>query len=255
MGIDNEAAEAAVARALSTRREDRFDEISGFTEALAVALGAAVEKSLQPWIPIDPELTRSARRRDETVRAENPPQESVPPARQGRLPWLVAGVLALAVGIGAGWAVERATTTERTLQDSTGTISVTVPEAWTAQVDPEQWEPADGDTEAALAAGSAPGWNTNSAPAPGVFVGVLAGEKLPSEVPVRPECSGSRGPIFDKQDGDESVTVFFDGCPGADFAVERVIQVNDNELLWVQIRSDDQPSANRVLDSVEVHGM
>jgi len=37
--------------------------------------------------------------------------------------------------------------------------------------------------------------------------------------------------------------------------VERVVQVAANRLLWVQVRSADQATANRVLDSVAVHGM
>ena len=35
--------------------------------------------------------------------------------------------------------------------------------------------------------------------------------------------------------------------------VERVIQVADNRLLWVQVRSEDGATANSVLDSVD-HG-
>ena len=47
------------------------------------------------------------------------------------------------------------------------------------------------------------------------------------------------------------MTVFFSGCPGVDLTVERVIRVNQNQLLWIQIRADDRPTANRVLDSVQ----
>ena len=36
------------------------------------------------------------------------------------------------------------------------------------------------------------------------------------------------------------MTVFFSGCPGVDLTVERVIRVNQNQLLWIQIRSDDR---------------
>ena len=36
------------------------------------------------------------------------------------------------------------------------------------------------------------------------------------------------------------MTVFFSGCPGVDLTVERVIRVNQNQLLWVQIRTDDR---------------
>ena len=36
--------------------------------------------------------------------------------------------------------------------------------------------------------------------------------------------------------------------------VERVVQLTANRLLWVQVRSDDTATANRVLDDVEAHG-
>jgi hypothetical protein len=37
--------------------------------------------------------------------------------------------------------------------------------------------------------------------------------------------------------------------------VERVIRVNASQLLWVQVRSEDRATANRVLDSVTTYGV
>ena len=140
--------------------------------------------------------------------------------------------------------------------DVTGTIEVTVPESWATQVDPEQWvPPVEGQSEQpALATGSRPGWNTAENPAPGVFVGLLQAEKLPSRVPQHFACENDGELIKDQQDGDESMTVFFSGCPGADVIVERVVQLTSNRLLWVQVASDDRPTANRVLASVTTYG-
>jgi hypothetical protein len=131
-----------------------------------------------------------------------------------------------------------------------------VPEAWTAQVDPEQWTPPDSQQEQpSIAAGARARWNTHADPAEGVFVGILEGEKLPTRVPQHPACETARKPVFDERDGDRSMTVFFNGCPGVDYTVERVVQVNENQLLWVQVRSADRATANRVLDSVAVFGV
>ena len=211
----------------------------------------------------DPTPTRSARRPDEAARtddlaseivpSEAVPREVVPP--RPRWLWLVAAVLALTIGAGAGWVIERARAAEEVLDDSTGTISVTVPEPWTAQVDPEPWAPLDGGDQSAIAAGSAPGWNTSADPAPGVFAGILPSDRLPSTVPQHPECTTAGEPILGNPGGDESMTVFYSGCPGVDVTVERVRRITANQLLWVQIRSDDQGTANRVLDSVKVHGV
>jgi hypothetical protein len=257
MDIDNPEAEAVVLKALAKDRNERYEDVESFTTALVDALGGEVGEAPQAWIPADPDLTQAASRPDATAPVGDLPPLPGAVRRRRRVPWLVAGVLVLAVGGGAGWVMERAATAERTLDDSTGTISVTVPEQWTAQVDAEQWTPADGgQAQPSIASGSKPGWNTDDEPAPGVFVGILAGDKLPTRVPQHVDCEGDTiGPIRDERDGDPSMTVFFTGCPGPGFTVERVVQVNSSQLLWVQIRSEDRATANRVLESVTTYGI
>jgi hypothetical protein len=256
MGIGNEQAEDVVRRALSKDRADRFDDVESFTSALTEALGAEVEEARLDWIPADPELTRATSRPATTDPVRDLPPPAAPRSRRRRVPWLAAGAVALALGGGTGWAMERAATTERTLQDATGQIAVTVPEAWAAQVDPERWTPVEGEQELpSLATGAKAGWNTDADPAEGVFVGMLAGEKLPSRVPGHPDCESSDGLVRDTRDGDASMTVYFVGCPGPQFIVERVVQLTSNRLLWVQVRSDDRGTANRVLASVDTIGI
>ena len=256
MDIDNPAAEAVVLRGLSKHRGDRFDDVESFTAALVEALGGQVEEAPQAWIPVDPDLTQAAPRPEETgVPSDLPPLPGTT-RRRRRWPMVVAAVLALVAGTGAGWAAERASTTERTVEDASETLSLTVPDDWTTQVDPEAWTPSDGQQEQpAIAVGAESGWNTAATPSSGAFVGLLRGDKLPTRVPQHPECEFNRDPVRDKQDGDDSMTVVFYGCPGVEYTVERVVQVNQSQLLWVQIRSDDRGTANRVLDSVETSGI
>jgi hypothetical protein len=257
MGIGNAEAEAVVLKGLAKDRAERFDDVESFTTALVDALGGQVEEAPQAWVPADPDLTLAAPRPEDTDPvADLPPVPAAARRRVARIPWLVAGAVALALGAGAGWAMEQAATTERTLADATGQIQVTVPEAWTAQVDPERWTPTEGEQEQpSLATGATKGWNTGADPAPGVFVGMLAGEKLPTRVPGHPDCESSDGLVRDQNDGDDSMTVYFVGCPGPEFIVERVVQLTSNRLLWVQVRSDDRGTANRVLASVETIGI
>jgi serine/threonine protein kinase len=256
MCIDNPDAEAVVLKGLARDRSARFEDIESFTTALVDALGGQVEEAPQAWVPADPDLTQAALRPQVTD-----PAGDLPPlpgsSRRRRWPWLVAGVLAMAVGGGSGWVLAQAGSSDRILDDRTGTISVTVPEEWAAEVDPEPWTPIEDQAEQpALASGSKPGWNTDAEPAPGVFVGLIPGEKLPTQVPQHAACEQSSGrPIRDQQDGDDSMTVIFSGCPGADVMVERVIRVNASQLLWVQVRSEDRATANRVLDSVTTYGV
>ncbi len=255
MGLDNPEAEAVVLKALSKDRADRFDDVESFTSALVEALGGQVEEAPLSWVPAAPEPTHAVARPADTDRLGDSTPPAVP-ARRRRLPWLVAGIVALAGGFGIGWAVERSSTSERTIEDETGRIAVTVPESWATQVHPEQWvPPLDGQTEQpALATGSRPGWNSVDDPAPGVFVGLLQSEKLPARVPQHFACESNGQPIEDLQDGDLSKTVFFEGCPGADVIVERVVQLTSNRLLWIQVASDDERTASRVLESVTTYG-
>ncbi|WP_416954690.1 serine/threonine-protein kinase [Nocardioides sp. T5] len=253
MDLDDPAAEAVVLRGLARDREDRFPDVESFTSALVEALGEPADETPAAWVPIDPALTRTASRPDGTGVASDQP---APRRRHRRWPWVAAAVLALVAGTGAGWALERTAASERTVEDSTGTLFVTVPEAWTGQVDPEQWVPFDGRSEQpAVAAGTGSGWNSDDDPGEGVFVGILPGEELPSRVPGHAACPVQRGPYFDEKDGDDIMTVFFSGCPGVDLTVERVVQVNQNQLMWIQIRTDDRGVANSVLDSVVAKGV
>lgn len=257
MEIDNPAAEEVVRRGLAKDREERFPDVEAFTAALVEAMGGQPDEAPQSWIPVDPDLTQAAPRPEATGVAGELPPPTAPERQRRRWPWIAAAVLTLVAGTGAGWAAERASTSERTVQDDLGYLSVRVPEDWTAQVDPEPWTPPiEGQREQpALAAGSAPGWNTAASPAPGVFIGLLRGDKLPTQVPQHPECELSNDPVLDEDEGDRSMTVRFFGCPGTEYVYERIIQVNQSQLLWVQIRSDSTGTANRVLESVEAIGV
>ncbi|GAA1913811.1 serine/threonine-protein kinase [Nocardioides hwasunensis] len=252
MDIDNPGAEAVLLKALSQDREDRYDDVASFTAALVEAMGGHVDDAPEAWIPADPDLTRPA----PTEGTDEVGETTTGRGRGPRWPWLVAAVAVLAAGAGGGWAIERTTTSDRTVEDRTGTIVVTVPESWTTRVDPDQWTPIDGkQAQPSIAAGTRAGWNTASDPGQGVFVGILTGDKLPTRVPQHRDCATAGTLIRDQKDGDESMTVVFSGCPGPDVTIERVVQLNASQLLWVQVRSNDRGTANRVLDSVQTFGV
>ena len=239
MGPDvSPAVEAVVRRGLSVDREDRYPDVEGYVAALAAAVresGAAGAEPPRAWIPVDPDLTRAAPRPEATAPVAGPPPATTAPRRR-RWPWAVAAVLALVGGGVGGWALERAITDERVLQDSSGSISITVPEDWARHVDAGQWTPpaADGGDAVglpAISAGTSADWNGADAPAPGVFVGVLAADELPTQVPGHAECEFSRPTVSDELDGDPSLTARFSGCPGADVTIERVVQANADQLV------------------------
>ncbi|CAA9367062.1 MAG: hypothetical protein AVDCRST_MAG32-88 [uncultured Nocardioides sp.] len=246
--LDNglpDAAETALAKALATDREERYADVPAFLEALGSAL---VDHAEEPptWIPVDEELTRPAPRPD-------PEDSDRPRPPRSRRVLVGAGVAALVGGLLTGFVAERLLVTERTI--STDSISVTVPDDWTA-VDLDPWLPPGGGVDQpAVAAGDAAGWNGTADPGEGVFIGVLPGESLPATVPQHPECETVRPADIDRRDGDDYLTVEFRDCSGGDITIERVVQVTASRLMWVQVRAADRGVANQVLDSVRFSGL
>ena len=127
--------------------------------------------------------------------------------------------------------------------------------AWVAE-SRREWAPShgEGDTFPALSVGTSPTWAVDGE---GVFVGLLPGTELPDTVPQHDEeCADGSDPVQDPIGSlGPSVTVVFEGCRDDDLLVERVVQVDGGRLLWVQVRSADRPTANRVLDSLDVIGI
>jgi len=160
---------------------------------------------------------------------------------------LLAGA---AIGGYAAWQLLDGSTT--TLSDSRSTLSVTVPDDWDRATATDGWQPPDADTTyPALSLGTAPDWESTGGQ--GVFVGVLPGTKLPTNVPGHPECRNAEDPVDDERDGERSMTVYFTDCP--DVTVERVVQVAANRLLWIQVRAASRRTAVDVLESVTTHGL
>ncbi|WP_228387917.1 MULTISPECIES: serine/threonine-protein kinase [unclassified Nocardioides] len=260
-----EAVEAVVRRALAPDREDRWPDVASYVEALGDALApvvAGAPADTEPWLPLDPDLTQAGPRPDppavpETAAADPAPAQGGRPRRGRRARLAGAGALALVAGaaIGAAWAASGSGPAEVSLDDAAGTLSVTVPAHWNRAVADDGWVPPNDEAEQpALSAGTSAGWHHPDRPGQGVFVGLLPGAELPAQLPQHPECGEAEAPQDDRVDGDPSRTVVHQGCP-AGVTVERVVQVTDDQLLWVQIRSADRATAVRVLDSVVAHGM
>jgi hypothetical protein len=161
--------------------------------------------------------------------------------------------VALAGGAVGGYALAHQGSGPTTVDDGSGTLTVTVPPGWDGAVAGDGWQPPGQEAHyPALSVGTSTGWTTSDK-GEGVFVGLLPGTDLPPQLPQHPECDGAEDPVPGTSQGDESVTVVYTGCPGG-ITVERVVQLTANRLLWVQVRSDDTATANRVLDDVMTHG-
>ena len=254
------AVEEVLHRGLARNRDDRYPTVTEFVDALDSALGpAAAGTTTQPWLDRDPELTQPGPRPTVQPDSGELPEPALPRRRGRRFAVLtLVGLLALAVGGGAGYAAQRELApTERTVTDDTGTLSVTVPSDWDRADATTGWEPPNGDGKdyAALSVGTTRDWTAQDSDGEGVFVALLPGTDLPEQVPQHPECETPGGTVLDTRDGDDSTTVTYSECPGGGVIVERVVQVTPNTLMWVQVRTADRAAANRVLDDVATHGL
>jgi len=249
------AVDHVVRRALALEREDRFASVTDFAAALTDAFGeqgGPVQIATGPWLPLDPQLTMPGARPSPAPGAVPP----TPPRAHRRWTTAFVGAVALAVGAGAGLALGLAgSQPDVEVGDASGTVSVTVPAAWEGAVADGGWTPPTDPDGAypALSVGTSTTWTAAESRDQGVFLAILPGDVLPSLLPQHPECEETDDPVSESA-GDPSTTVVHGDCPGG-VMIERVVQVAANRLLWVQVRSADRATANRVLDSVETHGL
>ncbi len=251
------AAEAVVARGLSADRDNRWPDVAAYVDALTAALTVEGDNALtgpaEPWLPVDPELTQPGARPSLVAARESLPQPA-PPRRRWR--WVfgaAVGAVAIAGAVVAGYAVAGSDDSWTELTDDSGSLGVTVPPEWNEAVAADGWRPPSADRDyPALSVGTSSGW-TDDPDGHGVFLAILPGRDLPERVPQHPECGDPGDPVTDSSDDGPAVTVVYPDCPGG-VTVERAVQVTDNQLLWVQVRSSDTATANRVLDSVATYG-
>ena len=243
MGIGNPEAEAVVLKALSKDRDDRFEDVESFTSALVEALGGQVEEAPLAWVPADPELTQAAARPDGHRPDARLRGRRAPRRRRRRLPWLVAGIVALAGGFGIGWAAEQSSTSERTVRgrdrEDRGHRARVLDDPGRPRAVGPAARGADGAArardrvEAGLEHRRRPGAGRLRRPPRRARSCPPASR---STSPARATASRSRTCRTATSRRRSSST----GCPGADVIVERVVQVTSNRLLWIQVASDDE---------------
>ncbi len=243
---------AAVRRALAADREERYPDVLAFVSALREALGEDAKGSLPTrWLPVDPDLTQPGNRPSLVPDPGDLPSP-VPPKRRPRWPAAVLALVLLAAGAVGGYAWWQEGHRTRTFTDADGILSVTVPSSWARDVAPKGWTPPNSPlTQSALSVGDSSSWAT-SKHGEGVFVGLLPEDRLPQKLPGHPTCRHP-GAAEHSTEGDPTLTATSTGCPGV--IIERATQVTSTRLLWVQVRSSDERTAEVVLESVATRGI
>jgi eukaryotic-like serine/threonine-protein kinase len=245
-----EAVDAVVRRGLAADRDDRYPDVPAFVAALRETLGEAGMGSLPTrWLPVDPELTQPGNKPSLVPdRADLP--EPVPPRRRRRWPAAVLAVLLLVAGGIGGFALWRGTHSTRTFTDDKNVLRVTVPTSWARDVSLAGWNPPGStDGRPAITVGDRADWRADGQ---GVFVGILPVDKLPHTLPQHPACGSPGKQVSGVYQSDPMITEVTHGCGGV--VVERVVQVSPTALLWVQVRSHDEATADDVLGSVRAQG-
>jgi len=240
--------EEVVARALATDREERFPDVRSYVAALTQAVDARGVPAGRSRLLHDPQLTQVGARPSPAPAKPTKPRAAEPTAsRRRRWPVVVAGVAALAVGGAAAYAVSERVDPIQTVRDAQGFISVEVPRSWETSLARDGWTPPG-------ATASYPALRVGESSDPsGVFVGLMPGTEMPNALPAHDECGNEEEPVFGSSQNRRMQTVAYTDCPGV--IIERVIRVSSNRWLWVQVRSEDRASANRVLDSIDTQGL
>ncbi|OIJ28507.1 hypothetical protein UG56_001630 [Nocardioides luteus] len=250
------AVAAVVTRGLAVDRDQRYPDVKAYVTALADALGETTGGTTTMRRP--PDVIQEDVRPSLPTAVDEAPTEptAARPRRSRRRRWLLAGLVALVAGAGAGYGAARLAPEDSTwadVSDETGSLSVSIPSEWNRAAAVDGWvPPTEKRDHPALSVGTSAGW-ASEPDGQGVFLGILAGTELPDQMPQHPECGPPRDPVTDSTDDGDVITVLYPDC-GDGVTVERAVQVADNQLLWVQVRSHDTATANRVLDGVETHG-
>ena len=247
------AVDDVVRKGLAVDRDDRYPDVRSFVHALRAALGEEATGELPArWLPVDPELTQPGNRPSLVPTPEELPAPTAPKSRR-RWPAAVLALALFAGGGAAGFVAWQRAHADVTYTDDQGALSVTVPSSWNRDVSTHGWVPPDSARNyPALSIGDGRHWASSGQ---GVFVGLMPEGKLPTTLPGHAGCRTVGKPDTTSFNNNPTRTVVSKGCPGAEVVIERTVQVTGSELLWVQVRGDDEATARDVLRSVATRGL
>lgn len=279
-----EQVDAAIVRALEPDREKRWPDVQSFTRELVGGLDETTHDfplSIRETIQVADDLDGKTALSDEnqltivktaepsvtgdaaaeTVAAEDAPVVEqaepavdvepavAPPRKRRRGRWVVAALLALLVGGGAGYAGQWYLAGRKAVVVSQGQFQVEIPRAWARSMAQTTWlAPGSTDPTPAFRVSRDANWSASS---PGVFIG-LSGSKL--TLPDKPQLGCVPGAsVAGNFDNRPTMDRLSTGCGGADMVLfERVVDRGDGGSVLVQVIVTGDPNrAAEIADSVK----
>jgi hypothetical protein len=159
---------------------------------------------------------------------------------------VIAALLALIVGGGAGFFGQRYLAARELVGVSYGKFSLELPRGWVKSVAESQWQP-PGSIEAfpALRVSESADW---SARTPGVFVGVLETGKTKAAAGVDTgQCAGKGNPMVSNAEGRTLTDQYFTGCGDGDgMLLQRVVDTGTTGSMLIQVLMPGTDSARAV---------
>ncbi|WBQ05942.1 serine/threonine-protein kinase [Kribbella sp. CA-293567] len=178
-----------------------------------------------------------------------------PPRRRGR--WVVAALLALILGAGGGFGVERYLETIQTTKVARDNFSVELPRKWASVVTASVWRPPGAAADRpAFRVSKDDRWNLPGNSTPGVFVGAMNDAADP--VLALPDAGsygcGSVGPVQTVANGPGRIVIdqISENCSNGTTLLQRVVDTgaDDSVLIQVQVPGSERAKAVEVADSV-----
>jgi eukaryotic-like serine/threonine-protein kinase len=177
------------------------------------------------------------------------------PRRRGR--WVAAAVLALVLGAGGGFGVQRYLETVQTIKVTRDHFSVQLPRDWASVVTSSPWRPPGATADRpALRVSKDDDWNMPGNDTPGVFVGAISHSADPKKAFPDPKSYGcSSIGVISPDDAAPGTTVLdqiSDNCSNGTTLLQRVVDTgtDDSMLIQVQVPGSERAKAVEVADTV-----
>ncbi|WP_427887884.1 serine/threonine-protein kinase [Kribbella sp. GL6] len=266
-----EQVDAAIVRALDPDREKRWPDVQSFTKQLVGALDenthdfplAERETVLVADEPEDdadktalsdenqPTVVKTVEPSAEVAEPEPAPVVPEKPAkkkrRRGR--WVVAALLALVVGAGAGYGGQWYLSGRKMIAVGDKGFHVNLPRAWAQSMASSTWTvPGGNGTGPAFRVSEDADWSGQT---PGVFIGVSS-TKL--ALPDSTQCQNVGAPLPHTVGGQSVTDRVSSGCFDADIVLlQRIVDHGDGGSLLVQVvvPGSNQVRATEIADTVQ----